>query len=413
MIDAIDQTSFAKERIKLLLLEGIHSSAAEQLRTAGYSNLQQESTALQGQQLIDALQDVHMLGIRSRTQLSAEVLKHAPRLMAVGCFCIGTNQVDLVAARRAGVPVFNAPYSNTRSVAELVLAEMILLLRRVPERSMQMHRNSWQKSASASFEVRGKTLGIIGYGNIGAQLGVLAESLGMRVIFHDVVKKLNLGNAIQAESLAHLLSSADVVSMHVPATAQTAWMLGSEELALMKSSAVLINASRGNVVDLDALADALINQRLLGAAIDVFPQEPKSNNEPFNSPLKNLPNVILTPHIGGSTVEAQANIGVEVAEKLVRYSDNGSTLSAVNFPQASLPAHDGQHRLLHVHRNQPGVMSAINQVFTNLGVNIAAQYLQTNDDIGYVVIDVDHTYSEAALAALRNVDGTLKTRVLF
>lgn len=331
----------------------------------------------------------------------------------MGCFCIGTNQVDVAAATQRAIPVFNAPFSNTRSVAELVLAEAILLLRGVAQRTVEMHAGVWRKTASASFEVRGKTLGIIGYGNIGAQLGVLAEALGMRVLFHDVVNKLNLGNARQAMSLDDLLTHADVVSMHVPATRQTAGMLGAAELALMKPTAALINASRGNVVEVDALAQALREGRLLGAAIDVFPQEPKSNNEPFVSPLKNQPNVFLTPHIGGSTVEAQANIGVEVAEKLVRYSDNGSTLSAVNFPQAALPAHDGQHRLLHVHRNQPGVMGAINQVFSDLGVNIAAQYLQTNEHIGYVVIDVDSAWSEPALRALRSVDGTLKTRVLF
>ena len=413
MIDAIDRTSFAKERIKLLLLEGIHSSAAEQLCAAGYSNLQQESTALQGRRLVEALQDVHMLGIRSRTQLSAEVLRQAPRLMAVGCFCIGTNQVDLVAARRAGVPVFNAPYSNTRSVAELVLAEMILLLRRVPERSMQMHRNSWQKSATASFEVRGKTLGVIGYGNIGAQLGVLAEAMGMRVLFYDVIKKLKLGNAEQAEDLSALLGTADIVSLHVPATEQTANLMGAAELRAMKPGSVLINASRGNVVDIDALAEALRGGHLLGAAIDVFPQEPKSNDEPFHSPLVGLDNVILTPHVGGSTVEAQASIGIEVAEKLLRYSDNGSSLGSVNFPEVALPEHPEKHRLLHVHENRPGILSQINQVFSQSGLNIAAQYLQTREDIGYVVTDIDSAHSERGLNALRAVPGTIRTRVLF
>ncbi len=397
----------------MLLLEGIHQSAAAQFQAQGYSNLQQETTALQGQALIDALQDVHILGIRSRTQLTAEVLSQTPRLMAVGCFCIGTNQVDLGAARRAGIPVFNAPYSNTRSVAELVLAEMILLLRRVPERSMQMHRHSWQKSASASYEVRGKTLGVVGYGNIGAQLGVLAEALGMRVCFYDVIKKLKLGNAEQVDDLHDLLQIADVVSLHVPATPQTADLITAKELAAMKAGSVLINASRGNVVDIDALANALQNGQLLGAAIDVFPDEPKSNEEAFHSPLVGLDNVILTHHVGGSTVEAQASIGIEVAEKLVRYSDNGSSLGSVNFPEVALPEHPDKHRLLHVHENQPGVMSKINQVFSESGLNIAAQYLQTREDVGYVVTDIDSEHSERGLAALRAVPGTIRTRVLF
>lgn len=413
MSEPIDTTSFARDRIKVLLLEGIHPNAAEQLHAQGYSNLQLEKTALQGAQLSAALEDVHILGIRSRTGLTAKVLAQAPRLMAVGCFCIGTNQVDLGAARRLGIPVFNAPYSNTRSVAELVLAEMILLLRRVPERSMQMHRHLWQKSANASFEVRGKTLGVVGYGNIGAQLGVLAESLGMRVRFYDAVKKLKLGNAEQVDSLQELLAQADVVSLHVPETPQTANMITAEAIAAMKPGSVLLNASRGNVVDIDALASALREGHLQGAAIDVFPEEPKSNDEPFHSPLVGLENVILTPHVGGSTVEAQASIGVEVAEKLVRYSDNGSSISSVNFPEVALPEHPDKHRLLHIHENQPGVLTHINQVFSEAGLNIAAQYLQTRDDIGYVVTDIDSEHSQRGLAALRAVPGTIRTRVLF
>ena len=406
-------TSFDKKRIKVLLLEGVHQSAVDALQAAGYENLTRLDHALQGDELAEALASAHMLGIRSRTQLTAEVLSRAPRLMAVGCFCIGTNQVNLDAAMKAGVPVFNAPYSNTRSVAELVLAEAILLLRGVPAKTAQMHEGVWQKSAKSSFEVRGKTLGVIGYGNIGSQLGVLAESLGMKVIFHDAVKKLNLGNAQQVDDLETLLRTADVVSAHVPATAATANLLTAERLTLMKSDAILINASRGNVVDLDALAARLREGQLLGAAIDVFPEEPKSNNEPFHSPLKGLPNVILTPHVGGSTMEAQENIGFEVAEKLIRYSDNGSTLSAVNFPEVSLPEHEGQHRLLHIHQNVPGVLSAINQVLSDSNVNIAGQYLQTQGDLGYVVIDVTADYSSAVRAALKDVVGTIRTRVLF
>ncbi len=407
------KTSFDKDKIKILLLEGVHASAREHLIGAGYSNVTSLSKALQGAELADALTDVHMLGIRSRTQLDARAIELAPRLMAVGCFCIGTNQVDLDAATSAGVPVFNAPYSNTRSVAELVLAESILLLRGVPRQSMQMHRSVWQKSARSSFEVRGKTLGVVGYGNIGSQLGVLAEGLGMNVIFYDVVKKLNLGNARQVSTLNELLEHADVVTLHVPATTQTRNMIDADALDRMQSHAVLINASRGNVIDLDALASRLQAGSLQGAAIDVFPEEPKSNDEPFASPLKGLENVILTPHIGGSTQEAQANIGLEVSEKLIRYSDNGSTLSAVNFPEVSLPEHAGQHRLLHIHENVPGVMSAINQVLSESRVNIAGQYLQTNNSIGYVVTDLDAEYSGEILALLRAVKGTIRARVLF
>jgi len=407
------KTSFDKDKIKILLLEGVHASAMENLVGAGYRNVTALSRALQGAELADALSNVHMLGIRSRTQLDAGAIELAPRLMAVGCFCIGTNQVALDAATSAGVPVFNAPYSNTRSVAELVLAESILLLRGVSRQSMQMHRGVWQKSARSSFEVRGKTLGVVGYGNIGSQLGVLAEGLGMNVIFYDVVKKLNLGNARQVGTLNELLESADVVTLHVPATQQTRNMLDADALDRMQPHAVLINASRGNVIDLDALASRLQAGRLQGAAIDVFPEEPKSNEEPFVSPLKGLENVILTPHIGGSTQEAQANIGLEVSEKLIRYSDNGSTLSAVNFPEVSLPEHPGQHRLLHIHENVPGVMSAINQVLSESSVNIAGQYLQTNNSIGYVVMDLDAEYSGEILSLLRAVKGTIRTRVLF
>ena len=409
----MEETSLAKDKIRVLLLEGIHQSAVDTFKAAGYANLTLEKGALQGDELAAALKDAHILGIRSRSQLTAEILSAAPKLFAVGCFCIGTNQVDLNTARGLGVPVFNAPYSNTRSVAELVLAEAILLLRGVPKRSMQMHRSEWQKSASNAFEVRGKTLGVIGYGNIGAQLGVLAEGLGMRVIFYDVVKKLKLGNAQQVDTLPELLQQADIVSLHVPATPQTANMIGAAELAAMKTTAVLINASRGNVIEIDALAAALREDRLLGAAIDVFPEEPKSNDDPFHSPLVGLDNVLLTPHIGGSTVEAQASIGTEVADKLVRYSDNGSTVSAVNFPQVALPEHPDLHRLLHVHENQPGVMNAINQVFSEAGLNIAGQYLQTLDNVGYVVMDIESEDSNRGLEALRKIPGTIRARVLF
>ena len=407
------RTSLDKDRIRILLLEGVHARAVEALTSDGYRNITRIDQALQGDELAAALADVHMLGIRSRTQLTDTVMASSRRLMAVGCFCIGTNQVDLSAATKAGIPVFNAPFSNTRSVAELVLAEAILLLRGIPRRTAQMHEGVWQKSAAASYEIRGKTLGVIGYGNIGSQLGVLAESLGMNVLFHDVVRKLNLGNARQTETLDELLAAADVVSLHVPATPETANLIDATALGRMRPDAVMINASRGNVVDLAALAASLREGRLLGAAIDVFPSEPKSNDEPFQSELRGLPNVILTPHIGGSTQEAQENIGREVAEKLIRYSNNGSTRSAVNFPEVTLPEHPGQHRLLHIHQNTPGVLSAINQALSEANVNVSGQYLQTNPEIGYVVIDIDADYSNGVRTRLAGIPGTIRTRLLY
>ncbi len=408
-----DKTSLDKSKIRFLLLEGIHPSAQEVLRAAGYSQIEALPGALEGQELQRKIADAHFIGVRSRTQLTAEVLAHAHKLVAIGCFCIGTNQVDLNAAREKGIAVFNAPYSNTRSVAELVLAEAILLLRGIPARNAAAHRGGWLKSADNAFEARGKTLGIVGYGAIGSQLSVLAEGLGMQVLFHDVVNKLPLGNARQAASLPALLAASDIVSLHVPELPSTQWMIGAAEIAQMKPGAILINASRGTVVEIEPLAAALKAGKLLGAAVDVFPTEPKSNKDEFVSPLRGLDNVILTPHIGGSTQEAQANIGLEVAEKLVKYSDNGTSTTSVNFPEVALPAHPGKHRILHVHRNQPGVLSAINQVFAQLGVNIAAQYLQTNEKLGYVVIDLDAASSEAALEKLAQIDATLRSRVLF
>ena len=409
----LPKNSTDKNKIKFLLLEGIHPSAVKLLKVAGYSQIECLPGSLDGAELAAKMADVHFVGIRSRTQLTAEVLTYASKLAAVGCFCIGTNQVDLDAARERGIAVFNAPYSNTRSVAELVLAEAILLMRGVPEKSAMAHRGGWLKSASHAFEIRGKTLGIVGYGAIGSQLSVLAESLGMQVIFFDVVTRLSLGNARQVPSLEDLLTQADVVTLHVPETLATQGMMGAPELAVMKPESVLINASRGTVVDIDALALALRKKKLLGAAIDVFPLEPQSNNDVFESPLRGLDNVILTPHIGGSTLEAQENIGIEVAEKLTKYSDNGTSTSSVNFPEVALPAHPGKHRLLHIHRNVPGVLSSINQVFSDNRINISAQYLQTRDSIGYVVIDIDSDHSELALAKLANVQGTLRSRVLF
>ena len=407
------KTSTDKNKIRFLLLEGIHPSAVNVLRSAGYSNIESISGALDGAALLAKIADAHFVGIRSRTQLTADVFAHANKLAAVGCFCIGTNQVDLNAAREKGVAVFNAPYSNTRSVAELVLAEAILLLRGVPEKSAVAHRGGWLKSADNSYEIRGKTLGIVGYGSIGTQLSVLAEGLGMQVIFYDVVTKLALGNARQIPNLHDLLAQADVVSLHVPELPSTHSMIGAAQIAAMKPASVLINASRGTVVDIEPLAAALKNKKLLGAAIDVFPVEPGSNKEPFESPLRGLDNVILTPHVGGSTMEAQENIGIEVAEKLVKYSDNGTSTSSVNFPEVALPAHPGKHRLLHIHRNVPGVLQQINTVFGANQINIASQYLQTHGDVGYVVIDIDAAHSDVALAKLADVTGTIRSRVLF
>nr|WP_299245882.1 phosphoglycerate dehydrogenase [uncultured Halomonas sp.] len=407
------KTSLDKSKIKILLLEGIHQTAVDSFLNAGYTNIEHLQTSLDEEALIDKIGDVHFIGIRSRTQLSKRVFDAAEKLAAVGCFCIGTNQVDLNAALVRGIPVFNAPYSNTRSVAELVLAETIMLLRGIPEKSARAHQGGWLKSAKNSHEARGKTLGIIGYGNIGAQLSVLAESVGLDVIYYDVVTKLAMGNARQVGSLQELLARADVVTLHVPDLPSTRWMIGKEQIALMKQGGILINASRGSVVDIEALAEALKSGKLLGAAIDVFPVEPKGNSEEFVSPLRGLENVILTPHVGGSTLEAQENIGVEVAEKLVTYSDNGTTITSVNFPEVSLPAHPDKHRLLHIHDNVPGVLSEINRVLSEDEINIAAQYLQTNDKVGYVVIDVDKAYGAQALDALRQVEHTLRIRALY
>jgi D-3-phosphoglycerate dehydrogenase len=407
------QTSLDKAKIKFLLLEGVHESAVDTLRRAGYTNITYLKTALTREELKSHIADAHFVGIRSRTQLTREVFENANKLIAVGCFCIGTNQVDLQAAQEHGVAVFNAPFSNTRSVAELVLAEAILLLRDIPAKNAASHRGEWLKSAEGSYEIRGKTIGIVGYGSIGSQVSVLAESLGMRVLFYDAITKLPLGNAIQCKSLHELLAKSEIVTLHVPELPATKNMIGELELSLMQEGSILLNASRGTVVDIDALASALKSGHLAGTAIDVFPVEPKSNQEEFVSPLREFDNAILTPHIGGSTVEAQENIGYEVAEKLIRYSDNGTTISSVNFPEVALPAHKEVHRLLHVHKNVPGVLTAINQIFSDNGINISGQYLQTNDSVGYVVIDLDAEYSDVALKQLREVDGTIRCRVLF
>ncbi len=412
------KTSLAKSKIRILLLEGIHQSAIDAFESDGYTEIEYHKKSLAESQLLERIHDAYLIGIRSATTLPAAVLDphNSPRLLGVGCFCIGTNQVDLDAAQMRGIPVFNAPFSNTRSVAELVLAEIIMLMRGVPQRNAMAHRGGWLKTATGSHEVRGKRLGIVGYGHIGTQVGLLAESLGMQVIYFDVETKLALGNARAAGSLDDLLHSSDVVTLHVPETPQTFRMIGADQFARMKAGARFINASRGTVVDIDALVAALNSKHLAGAAVDVFPSEPKGAGDEFQSPLRNFDNVILTPHVGGSTEEAQENIGVEVAEKLIKYSNNGSTLTAVNFPEVSLPEHPGKHRLLHIHHNQPGLLSRINAVFSNHDVNIAAQYLQTNPKIGYVVIDIE-SEDEHATAQLRNeldcVPGTIRTRLLY
>jgi len=410
----VTKLSLSKEKISILLLEGIHDNAISELAARGYATVERLPHALDEAELLERIGSVHMIGIRSRTNLTAKVLEAAQRLFCVGCFCIGTNQVDLKAARKQGIPVFNAPYSNTRSVAELVIGDVIMLMRGIFQKSNLVHGGGWMKSAKDSYEIRGKTLGIVGYGHIGTQVSILAESMGMKVVFYDVVRKLALGNAQPVDSLDELLGMSDVVTLHVPDTPQTRNMIGADQLKAMKKGAHLINLARGKVVDIDALVAALETKHILGAALDVFPKEPSGEGDEFVSPLRGHPNVILTPHIGGSTMEAQANIGTEVAQKLIEYSDNGSTIGAVNFPQVALPVHDGATRFLHLHRNVPGVLRKINDVFSARNLNIAAQYLQTDPELGYVVIDADGDVDEGeVLNDLKAIDGTLKTRFLY
>jgi D-3-phosphoglycerate dehydrogenase / 2-oxoglutarate reductase len=408
-------TSLAKSKIKILLLEGIHQSAVEAFRADGYTGIEYHEKSLTGSRLRQALSGAFFVGIRSATDLTPDLMAAAPRLTAIGCFCIGTNQVDVQEARARGIPVFNAPFSNTRSVAELVLAEVIMLLRGIPQRNAAAHRGGWVKTASGSHEARGKTLGIVGYGHIGTQVGVLAEALGMRVLYYDIETKLALGNARPVAALPALLAEADVVTLHVPETPRTLGMIGAAEFARMRPGARFINASRGTVVDIAALRQALESGAIAGAAVDVFPSEPRAAGEEFLSPLRGMDSVLLTPHVGGSTEEAQQSIGVEVAAKLIKYSNNGSTVTAVNFPEVSLPEHPGKQRLLHIHRNQPGVLSEINAIFSTHGINIAAQYLQTDPHIGYVVIDIETTAEEARRLKRRidGVAGTIRTRILY
>ena len=402
-----------KTQIKILLLEGVHQNAVEVLQRAGYTNIEYHKGSLSDDELKEAIKDARFIGIRSRTMLTDEVLACANELAVIGCFCIGTNQVDLKAAAKRGIPVFNAPFSNTRSVAELVLAEIIFMYRGIPKRNAMAHNKQWWKSADGSHEVRGKKLGIIGYGHIGTQVSVLAEALGMHVYYYDIENKLALGNAAQVYSMGELLKTCDVISMHVPETPETKNMMGRAHFAAMKPGAFFINAARGSVVDVEALCKELDSGHIAGAAVDVFPTEPKTNNDPFISPLTKYDNVILTPHVGGSTQEAQENIGTEVSEKLVKYADNGSTVSAFNFPEVALPQIRDCTRLLHIHENRPGILNNINTLFANEHINIAAQFLQTDNNVGYVVIDVESEGAEEILEKLKAVEGTIRARILY
>lgn len=411
----MEKLSLPKNKIKVLLLENIHKNAVELFKRHGYANVESLRDAPGADELKQRLADVHILGIRSRTRLTKEVLAAGEKLLTGGCFCIGTNQVDLGAAKRLGVPVFNSPYSNTRSVAELVLAEIIMLFRGIPQRSWGAHEGAWDKTVKGAREIRGKIIGIVGYGHIGTQLSVIAEAMGMQVRFLDVVEKLAIGNAAPCRSLDKLLAMADVVTLHVPEAPATKNMIDAAKLKKMKKGAFLINASRGTVVDIPALAEALKSGHLAGAAVDVFPKEPAGPGEKFKSPLQGLRNVILTPHIGGSTEEAQANIGGEVAEKLVKYSDNGSTLGAVNFVEVALPPQSGATRFMHIHRDEPGVMARISELFSRRGINIAGQYLRTDGEIGYVVTDVIGRIQVGMgiRKELAAVPGTVRTRFLY
>ncbi len=407
------ETSYPKEKIKILLLENISDKAVNYFQSNGYVNVEKVSGALDEAQLIKKIKDVHLLGIRSKTEITPKVIAAAKKLQAIGAFCIGINQVNINAATSNGVAVFNAPYSNTRSVAELVIGLCIMLIRRIPDKTIAAHNGIWLKQAEGSYELRGKTLGIIGYGNIGSQVSVLAEALGMKVLFYDTETKLPLGNAAGSRHLKELLGKADIVSFHVPDTPQTKNLLSRANLKLCKKGALIINYARGNVIDLNALADAIKSGHIGGAAIDVFPSEPEKNGDPFTTPLQKLPNVILTPHIGGSTQEAQQNIAEDVSAKLFQYLERGISNGSHTVPSLSLPPVEGAHRILHIHNNVPGVLSAINTQLSNNNINILAQYLKTNDEIGYVVLDVDKRLSSKAHELLRHVKETIKVRVLY
>jgi len=405
--------SLDKSKIKILLLEGIHESATRYFMENGYSNVESLKEALSGDELGKKLQKTHIIGIRSRTELRKDLLLKTSKLFAIGCFSIGTNQVDARDAKLQGIPVFNAPFSNTRSVAELVIAECIMLMRGIPEKNALAHKKIWMKSLSNSVEIRGKTIGIIGYGHIGSQVSILAENLGMNIFYYDIEKKLSLGNSRPVASLDELLKISDTITIHVPSTELTRNMLSKDQIALMKKGACLINASRGDVIDYKAVADGLRSKHLAGVAADVFPDEPVSNDEPFVNELQNFNNVILTPHIAGSTLEAQANIGLEVAEKLVKYSDTGSTYGAVNFVEIALQANSSKQRFLHIHKNVPGVLKELNTYFSSRGINISAEYLQTDADIGYVILETDSELGSSVLKDLKNIPYTIRVRILY
>ena len=407
------KTSYPKEKIKILLLENISEVTVNNFRKAGYKQVEKLTKALPERDLIAAIKDCHILGIRSKTQITPTVLQEAKKLQAIGCFCIGTNQVDLNESTERGIAVFNAPYSNTRSVAELVIGAAVMLIRRIPDKNMAAHKGIWQKEASGSHELRGKTLGIIGYGNIGSQVSVLAEALGMKVIFYDVETRLPLGNASDARTLRELLNKADIVTLHVPETEETNNLLIKTNLRYCKKGSIVINYARGEVIDLLALRKAIESGNISGAAIDVFPVEPEKNGDLFESPLQNLPNVLLTPHIGGSTEEAQQNIGEDVSSKLLNYLEKGVSLGSHTVPALSLPAQEGSHRILHIHNNVPGVLSEINSRLSQHKINIVGQYLKTNERIGYVVVDVDKQLSNKAAQLLKEVPNTIKVRLLY
>ena len=409
----MQKTSYPKEKIRILFLENISDTAVKNFKGHEYSNVEKITKALTEDDLVREIKDVHILGIRSKTQITKKVLDAAKKLQAIGCFCIGVNQVDLDAATKNGVVVFNAPYSNTRSVAELVIGLSIMLIRRIPDKNKAAHDGTWMKDAKNSFELRGKTLGIIGYGNIGSQVSVLAEAMGMKVIFYDVETKLPLGNAEDAKSLKELLNRSDIVTLHVPETSQTKNLINKTNLKYFKKGAILLNYARGEVVDLDALRKAILDGTIGGAAVDVFPEEPEKNGDRFQTPLQDLPNVILTPHIGGSTEEAQENIGEDVSAKLFNYLEKGITFGSHTVPALALPPQEGSHRILHIHNNVPGVLSEINTTLSKNNINILGQYLKTNDEIGYVVLDVDRQISSKALQLLKEVKQTIKVRMLY
>jgi D-3-phosphoglycerate dehydrogenase / 2-oxoglutarate reductase len=407
------KTSYPKEKIKILLLENISDKAVRTFTSNGYTNVEKLTKALPEDELVKKIKDVHLVGIRSKTQITSRVLDAAEKLQAIGCFCIGTNQVNLAGATQKGVAVFNAPYSNTRSVAELVVAASILLIRKILDKSVAAHKGGWLKDSSGSHELRGKTLGIIGYGNIGAQVSVLAEAMGMKVIFYDVETKLPMGNARDTKSLKELMSEADVVTLHVPETAQTKNLINKNNLKYCKKGAIIINYARGEVMDLEALKKSIEAGQIGGAAVDVFPVEPEKNGDIFSSPLQGLPNVLLTPHIGGSTEEAQQNIGEDVSAKLLNYLEKGMTWGSHTVPALSLPPQEGAHRILHIHKNVPGVLSQINGQLSKNKINIVGQYLKTNEEIGYVVLDVDKRLSKEATQLLKEVPNTIKVRLLY